>query len=236
MTPLAYQAKVVFVGEPGVGKRTLAGTHHVDWTTNYFNVDRKNLTLTFFHPPTQGPDRENYAWFRGVRVVVIVYDVTSQQSFNATKEWCRIIDRYATEDFLQLLVGNRCECISKRMVDYNVAKEFANGRFAYFGEISTTTHEGVALLKQKIAECALVKLDHRPFYPQIAERSQSLPPIWLEPPRAPQQRNLSERNIAKVKANQHSTQEQQRATLPLLTLLVISLACAILVRQFWNSK
>lgn len=52
----------------------------------------------------------------------VVYDVTDQDSFNNVKQWLNEIDRYASENVNKLLVGNKSDLTSKRVVDYQTAK------------------------------------------------------------------------------------------------------------------
>ena len=52
----------------------------------------------------------------------VVYDVTDQDSFNNVKQWLNEIDRYANENVNKLLVGNKCDLTSKKVVDYQTAK------------------------------------------------------------------------------------------------------------------
>ena len=59
----------------------------------------------------------------GARIIV-VYDVTDQESFNNVKTWLSEIDRYANENVNKLLVGNKSDLTSKKVVDYAIAKAF----------------------------------------------------------------------------------------------------------------
>lgn len=52
----------------------------------------------------------------------VVYDVTDQESFNNVKQWLNEIDRYASENVNKLLVGNKSDLASKKVVDYETAK------------------------------------------------------------------------------------------------------------------
>jgi Ras-related protein Rab-1A len=77
----------------------------------------------------------------------VVYDVTDQgffcrqdsltiDSFNNVKQWLQEIDRYATEGVNKLLVGNKSDMSDKKVVEYTVAKEFADGLGIPFLETS----------------------------------------------------------------------------------------------------
>merc|ERR1712193_322126 len=58
--------------------------------------------------------------------IIIVYDVTDQETFNNVKQWLQEIDRYACETVNKLLVGNKCDLTTKKVVDYTTAKEYAD--------------------------------------------------------------------------------------------------------------
>jgi Ras-related protein Rab-1A len=52
----------------------------------------------------------------------VVYDCTDQESFNNVKQWLEEIDRYACDNVNKLLVGNKCDLTTKKVVDYTTAK------------------------------------------------------------------------------------------------------------------
>ena len=92
--------------------------------------------------------------FRIAHGIIIVYDVTDQASFNNVKNWLQYVDRYARENVNILLVGNKCDLATNKVVDYNTAKEFADGLGIPFLETSakksTNVDDAFALVAAEI--------------------------------------------------------------------------------------
>uniref|UniRef100_A0A8C1SQA2 Ras-related protein Rab-1B n=2 Tax=Cyprinus carpio TaxID=7962 RepID=A0A8C1SQA2_CYPCA len=59
-----------------------------------------------------------------------------KESYNNVKQWLQEIDRYASENVNKLLVGNKCDLTTKKVVDYTTAKEFADSLAIPFLETS----------------------------------------------------------------------------------------------------
>lgn len=69
----------------------------------------------------------------------MVYDVTDNDSFNNVKQWLHEIDRYACENVNKLLVGNKSDLSTKRMVSTQQGSEFATSLSIEFLETSAKT-------------------------------------------------------------------------------------------------
>jgi len=76
------------------------------------------------------------SYYRGAHGIIIVYDITDRESFDNVKQWLNEIDRYACENVNKLLVGNKSDLESKRQVDFDEAKAFADERGIPFLETS----------------------------------------------------------------------------------------------------
>ncbi|KAK4382799.1 Ras-related protein RABD2a [Sesamum angolense] len=89
-----------------------------------------HLVLPFFFAvDTAGQERFRTitsSYYRGAHGIIIVYDITDQESFNNVKQWLSEIDRYASESVNKLLVGNKSDLADKRAVSYESAKAFAD--------------------------------------------------------------------------------------------------------------
>ncbi|GKT57144.1 GTP-binding protein ypt1 [Colletotrichum tofieldiae] len=83
------------------------------------------------------------SYYRGAHGICVVYDVTDMDSFNNVKQWLQEIDRYATEGVNKLLVGNKSDMSDKKVVEYTVAKEFADSLGIPFLETSAKNASNV---------------------------------------------------------------------------------------------
>ncbi|KAI3850741.1 hypothetical protein MKW98_030801 [Papaver atlanticum] len=56
-------------------------------------------------------------------ILVLGSHVFYQESFNNVKQWLSEIDRYASENVNKLLVGNKCDMTTNRVVSYETGKD-----------------------------------------------------------------------------------------------------------------
>eukprot|EP00994_Dinema_validum_P001399 NODE_1281_length_1025_cov_92.005123_g982_i0.p2 GENE.NODE_1281_length_1025_cov_92.005123_g982_i0~~NODE_1281_length_1025_cov_92.005123_g982_i0.p2 ORF type:complete len:133 (-),score=29.96 NODE_1281_length_1025_cov_92.005123_g982_i0:335-733(-) len=64
------------------------------------------------------------------------YPHPQQESYNNVKNWLTEINKYATENVNKLLVGNKCDLVVKKAVDFNTAKDYADRQGFPFLETS----------------------------------------------------------------------------------------------------
>jgi len=128
------------IGDSGVGKSCLLfrfaddtyqesyiSTIGVDFKIRTVELEGKTVKLQIWD--TAGQERFRTitsSYYRGAHGIIVVYDVTDQESFNNVKTWLSEIDRYANENVNKLLVGNKSDLTSKKVVDYATAKAFAD--------------------------------------------------------------------------------------------------------------
>jgi len=148
-----YLFKLLLIGDSGVGKSCLLlrfaddtytesyiSTIGVDFKIRTIEIDGKTIKLQIWD--TAGQERFRTitsSYYRGAHGIIVVYDVTDLESFNNVKNWLHEIDRYAVEGVNKLLVGNKCDLISKKQVETNTAKEFADSLNIPFLETSAKT-------------------------------------------------------------------------------------------------
>jgi len=83
------------------------------------------------------------AYYRGADGIIMVYDVTSSESFDHVEEWLSEVDRYANENTSKLLVGNKADLIEEKQVPEETAQRFADKLRISFLETSAKTSTNV---------------------------------------------------------------------------------------------
>ncbi|KAB2017601.1 hypothetical protein ES319_D08G173600v1 [Gossypium barbadense] len=111
-----YLFKLLLIGDSGVGKSCLllrfADDSYIDSYMSTIGVDFKIRTV----------EQDG----KTIKLQIVVYDVTDQESFNNVKQWLNEIDHYASDTVNKLLVGNKCDLIENKVVSYKAAKAFAD--------------------------------------------------------------------------------------------------------------
>ncbi|KAG9298743.1 hypothetical protein G9A89_012811 [Geosiphon pyriformis] len=140
-----YLFKLLLIGDSGVGKSCLLLRFADDtYTESYIStigVDFKIRTIELEGKTWDTAGQERFrtitsSYYRGAHGIIVVYDVTDQDTFANVKQWLQEIDRYACEGVNKLLVGNKSDLTNKKVVDYTAAKEFADGLSIPFLETS----------------------------------------------------------------------------------------------------
>ncbi|XP_071917552.1 GTP-binding protein YPTM2 isoform X2 [Coffea arabica] len=136
-----YLFKLLLIGDSGVGKSCLLLRFADD---SYLESYISTIGVDFWD--TAGQERFRTitsSYYRGAHGIIVVYDVTDQESFNNVKQWLNEIDRYASENVNKLLVGNKCDLESQRVVAYDTAKAFADEIGIPFMETSAKSSTNV---------------------------------------------------------------------------------------------
>ncbi|XP_022562703.1 ras-related protein RABD2b isoform X1 [Brassica napus] len=99
----------------------------VDFKIRTVEQDGKTIKLQIWD--TAGQERFRTitsSYYRGAHGIIVTYDVTDQESFNNVKQWLNEIDRYASESVNKLLVGNKNDLTSQKVVSTETAQAFAD--------------------------------------------------------------------------------------------------------------
>jgi len=145
-----YLAKVVLVGNSGVGKSSLINrfvddvfsdtfisTIGVDFKFRTLNVMDKTVKLQIWDTAGQERFRTITAsFYRGAHGILVVYDVTNAQSFLDCRAWLEDIRKNTgggSQDMSITLIGNKSDDVKNRVVSTEEARDFAQqNRMGFF--------------------------------------------------------------------------------------------------------
>ena len=65
-------------------------------------------------------------YYNNAHGILIVYDITDKESFNAVKEWIAEIDKYGKKNVVKILVGNKVDLEDKREVQTKEGQNLAD--------------------------------------------------------------------------------------------------------------
>lgn len=129
----------------------------VDFRFRTVKIDNKIIKLQIWD--TAGQERFRTitsAYYRGADGVVLVYDTTSTSSFDHIDEWVTEVNRYTT-DSTKILVGNKCDLASQKMIDFSTGEKKARELQIDFMESSAKNSTNVEECFMSIARKLLEK-------------------------------------------------------------------------------
>ncbi|KAK9705882.1 hypothetical protein RND81_07G089300 [Saponaria officinalis] len=92
--------------------------------------------------------QERYAalvplYYRGAAVAVIVYDITSPETFTKAQYWVKELQKYGSPDIVMALVGNKADLQDRREVPTEDGKEYVEKNGMSFIETSAKTANNI---------------------------------------------------------------------------------------------
>jgi Ras-related protein Rab-11A len=150
--------KLILIGDSGVGKTNLL----TRFVSDEFNHDsRTTIGVDFRTKTIQWNDRivkvqiwdtagqERYrsvtsTYYRGVMGALVVYDITSAQSFQSISKWLRELRSNSDERLVIMLIGNKVDEETQRCVSAKDGEALARSEELLFAEASAKEDTGVS--------------------------------------------------------------------------------------------
>ncbi|OQV17736.1 Ras-related protein Rab-5B [Hypsibius exemplaris] len=160
-----YQFKLVLLGEAAVGKSSLVlrfvKGHYYEHQESTIgaafltqSVQLDSATVKFEIWDTAGQERYHSLapmYYRGAQASIIVYDITSPESFERAKTWVRELQRQAAPNIVIALAGNKCDLEGQRKVQFEEGAKYANDNGLIFLETSAKTSQNVVDIFTEVA-------------------------------------------------------------------------------------
>lgn len=157
--------KLVFLGDQSVGKTSIItrfmydtfdsnyqATIGIDFLSKTMYLEDRNVRLQLWD--TAGQERFKSlipSYIRDSAVAVVVYDITSQESFENAMRWIEDVRVERGNDVVIMLVGNKCDLADKRLVEYDEGERRAKELGTLFVETSAKAGIGIKTLFRRVA-------------------------------------------------------------------------------------
>jgi len=164
--------KFLLVGDSNVGKSCLLLRYIDDTFTPSFistiGIDFKVKTIQLTNGKevkvqiwdTAGQERFRTitsAYYRGAMGLVIVYDITSKDSFDHVPYWMDEVRTNANRDPVKVLVGNKSDMVEGRVIGETQGRTYAQQMGYLFSETSAKSGKNVKELFVELAEKVYAK-------------------------------------------------------------------------------
>ena len=145
-----FKYKVVFLGDQSVGKTSIIhrfiydafdenyqATIGIDFMSHKMYVEDKIIILNLWD--TAGQERFKSlipSYIKDSAVAIVVFDITSRQSFQSVDKWIEDAKNLRDDDVLLILAGNKADLSDQRQVTTQEAQEYATKRNIMYFEVS----------------------------------------------------------------------------------------------------
>ncbi|RYQ83973.1 hypothetical protein Ahy_B10g102856 isoform D [Arachis hypogaea] len=156
--------EIVLLGDMGAGKTSLVlrfvkvqfseyqeSTIGAAFFTQVLSLNE--ATVKFDIWDTTGQERYHSLapmYYRGADAAIVVYDITSMESFARAKKWVQQVQRHANPSLIMFLVANKADLGAERKVANEDGEEYAKENGLSFLETSAKTAQNVNKLFYEI--------------------------------------------------------------------------------------
>ncbi|XP_012234395.1 ras-related protein Rab-37-like isoform X1 [Linepithema humile] len=155
-----FAHKTILLGDSGVGKTSLlvqfdtgrfqpgnfAATVGIGFTNKVVTVDDTPIKLQIWDTAGQERFRSvTHAYYRDAHALLLLYDVTNKTSYDNIRAWLSEIREHANEDVVIMLLGNKSDCGTERIVKREDGERLAHEYKVPFMETSAKTGLNVEL-------------------------------------------------------------------------------------------
>ncbi|CAN8014057.1 ras-related protein Rab-8A isoform X2 [Ixodes scapularis] len=177
--------KLLLIGDSGVGKTSILfrfsdnkfdgsfiSTIGIDFKIRIIEIDGKKIKLQIWD--TAGQERFRTittAYYRGAMGIMLVYDVTKENTFENIKTWIRNTDEHAAADVEKMILGNKCDMNDLRQVSRERGEKLAVEHGIKFMETSAVSSINVEDAFYTLARDIKEKMERK-----VAAQAQPKPP------------------------------------------------------------
>ena len=163
INPEIPKYKLIFLGDQSVGKSCILNrfmndtfteeyqaTIGLDFQSKNVQIDNQDIHLLLYDTAGQEKFRSLIPMYtRDANIILLVYDISSKESFVHLSDWLRDLTNIKKEDVIFAVVGNKTDLDDRREVNSDEGENFAKEQNFIFAEVSAKTGEGFSELFYK---------------------------------------------------------------------------------------
>ena len=157
INPEIPKYKLIFLGDQSVGKSCILNrfmndtfteeyqaTIGLDFQSKNVQIDNQDIHLLLYDTAGQEKFRALIPMYtRDANIILLVYDVTSKDSFLHLSDWLRDLTNVKKEEVIFAVVGNKTDLDDRREVNSNEGENYAKEHDFIFKEVSAKTGDGI---------------------------------------------------------------------------------------------
>ena len=149
--------KIIFLGDQSVGKSSILNRFYqdkfepdyqatigLDFHSKNTEINGESIRLLLYDTAGQEKFKSLIPMYiRDANIILVVYDITIKDSFTHTEHWVNETKDLKREDAIFVLIGNKIDLESQRVVSTKEGEDFATEKGFIFHEVSAKTGEGI---------------------------------------------------------------------------------------------
>lgn len=167
--------KILLLGDSGVGKSSIiqrftrnefnaqmVSSVGVDFKSKDLIINNKRVKLQVWD--TAGHERFRTittSYYRGAHAIVTVFDLSDRETYEHVEKWLEEINKFAKENVLKFLVGNKSDLTNKRQVSSEEIRALVSRLAVPYFEVSAKTADNLFEFFEEATRVYLSKYDFK---------------------------------------------------------------------------
>ena len=155
----SQQVKLVLLGDTGVGKTSIVQrfvynnyreenppTIGASFMSKVMEIPGTEQTIKFQIWDTAGQEKYKSLasmYYKDASAAILVYDITSKQSFDAIKFWVKELKENVQDELVIAIAANKADLIEHENVELSVAQKYSSEIDAIFKQTSAKDNIGI---------------------------------------------------------------------------------------------